>query len=419
MIFLTFIDNNYGQHWSIEVSTQGHSFITLIVSFLLVSRVNIALGRYNDARGHIGTMYQELRELACYVCVYTYDRQEQVDKEWRHEVAYRGLILLRTAMAVIDYPDTKVAAWNLPELNGIEMEEIKRQLLSTVNDTNGSIDDSVRQSSSTVSRYGHKARDEWDETMRVPIRLAYLLRKSIHLQVTRLSKEMVNPQEAKILGCVDAFMNGYYGIRKFLTTVSQQCVCNCTLVKSFENVVLENFANSCVLLNAAHFPDSVVLESQSLPPSHHSHSLDLTTIINYTQPVPFPLIQMARTFLFLYIFTVPFVMLADDSGVVPHCFAVFIMTYGFLGLEVVAIELDNPFGSDENDFDNSGMAENAYEDTYLTILDVDGQKWADKLRKRMDDQFDIKNANNESWLNDKSDIKNTATEETMLLDEVV
>ena len=83
----------------------------------------------------------------------------------------------------------------------------------------------------------------------------------------------------KLLGSVDSFMGGYYGIRKFLTT-----------------------------------------------------------------PVPFPLIQMARTFVFLYLFTVPFVLLADKSSNVAHCLTVFLMTYGFMGLEVVAIELDDPFG---------------------------------------------------------------------------
>lgn len=70
------------------------------------------------------------------------------------------------------------------------------------------------------------------------------------------------------------------------------------------------------------------------------------------QPVPFPLIQMARTLLFLYVFTVPFVMLSDNSSNVAHCFTVFLLTYGFVGLEMVAIELDNPFGHDPNDFNN-------------------------------------------------------------------
>lgn len=59
---------------------------------------------------------------------------------------------------------------------------------------------------------------------------------------------------------------------------------------------------------------------------------------------------MARTFVFLYVFTVPFVMLSDASSDLAHCVMVFLMTYGFVGLETVAIELDNPFGDDPNDF---------------------------------------------------------------------
>jgi predicted membrane chloride channel (bestrophin family) len=97
---------------------------------------------------------------------------------------------------------------------------------------------------------------------------------------------------------------------------------------------------------------------------------------------------MARTFLFLFVFTVPLVFLSDkNSSLMYHCVAVFIVSYGFVGLETVAIELDDPFGDDENDFDNEGMAEKAYEDMYLTILDIDGPEWASKLRIRMHSQF--------------------------------
>ena len=60
---------------------------------------------------------------------------------------------------------------------------------------------------------------------------------------------------------------------------------------------------------------------------------------------------MARTFLFLYVFTIPFVMLGDASSDVAHCCVVFLITYGFFGLEIVAIDLDDPFGDDANDFD--------------------------------------------------------------------
>lgn len=109
---------------------------------------------------------------------------------------------------------------------------------------------------------------------------------------------------------------------------------------------------------------------------------------------------MSRTFLFLYVFTVPLVLLQDDSSNVAHCFMVFLLTYGFMGLEDVAIELDNPFGSDANDFNNNILAETAYEDIYLTVRDVDGPEWADKLRERMHDGSNKEHglADEQSWL---------------------
>jgi predicted membrane chloride channel (bestrophin family) len=67
-------------------------------------------------------------------------------------------------------------------------------------------------------------------------------------------------------------------------------------------------------------------------------------------PTPFPLIQMERTFLFLYIYTVPFIFAHDKSSTFAHCFAIFLLTYGLLGLEVIAIQLDDPFGDDAIDF---------------------------------------------------------------------
>jgi predicted membrane chloride channel (bestrophin family) len=78
---------------------------------------------------------------------------------------------------------------------------------------------------------------------------------------------------------------------------------------------------------------------------------------------------------------------------------VFVLTYGFVGLEVVAIELDNPFGEDENDFNNSALAMTAYEDIYLTVADTDGAEWADKLRVRMHDSASQESLPTEqSWL---------------------
>ena len=73
-----------------------------------------------------------------------------------------------------------------------------------------------------------------------------------------------------------------------------------------------------------------------------------------TTPVPFPLIQMTRTILLFYLYSFPFVFLSDQDParmMIEHCVVVFLLTYGFMGLELVSIELDDPFGNDPNDFE--------------------------------------------------------------------
>lgn len=63
------------------------------------------------------------------------------------------------------------------------------------------------------------------------------------------------------------------------------------------------------------------------------------------------MLVLSQTFLFLYLFSVPLVLVGDtNSSLFAHCFAIFLMTYGFMGLEVIAIALDDPFGDDPIDF---------------------------------------------------------------------
>lgn len=58
--------------------------------------------------------------------------------------------------------------------------------------------------------------------------MAYELRKAVHSQRKRFgNQKLETSQENKLLGSIDSFMNGYYGIRKFLTTpgTSEKYVC--------------------------------------------------------------------------------------------------------------------------------------------------------------------------------------------------
>lgn len=277
----TFFDDDY----YLAITAQSHTFLTLVISFLLVSRVNTALTRYSAARNSLSIMFRHSRELIQSACIFSSKHNNKGDddvlaQEWRHELVYRTLVLLRTAMAVIDYPTTKLPAWYVIELNGRERDTIEKNIHIIHPDL---------QSWSAVHLFGSSSYEQrlWKESLRVPIRLAYLVRATVHSQDTRLTHPIPACYEVRLHGFLDGFIKGYSSMRTFLTT-----------------------------------------------------------------PVPFPLVQMTKIVLFLYVFTIPFVLLADKSGTFAHVCAVLVMTYGFVGLEIVAIELDNPFGDDENDFDH-------------------------------------------------------------------
>eukprot|EP00565_Helicotheca_tamesis_P000730 CAMPEP_0185732368 /NCGR_PEP_ID=MMETSP1171-20130828/15898_1 /TAXON_ID=374046 /ORGANISM="Helicotheca tamensis, Strain CCMP826" /LENGTH=252 /DNA_ID=CAMNT_0028401831 /DNA_START=401 /DNA_END=1159 /DNA_ORIENTATION=- len=102
-----------------------------------------------------------------------------------------------------------------------------------------------------------------------------------------------------------------------------------------------------------------------------------------TTPFPFPLVQMARTFLFFWVFTIPFAIVGDISDPIDAMIINFFITYGFIGLEYVSMELDDPYGDDANDFDDLGMAQLVFEDIYITIYKTDGAESADELRSRV------------------------------------
>mmetsp|Transcript_47349 Transcript_47349/g.71685 ORF Transcript_47349/g.71685 Transcript_47349/m.71685 type:complete len:124 (-) Transcript_47349:287-658(-) len=92
---------------------------------------------------------------------------------------------------------------------------------------------------------------------------------------------------------------------------------------------------------------------------------------------------MARTFIFIYSYALPFALADSMIQPVGAMLVIFFITYGFLGLEFVAMELDDPFGDDPNDFDNLGMARVAIEDIYYNINKNDGAKSVEILRKQV------------------------------------
>ena len=65
---------------------------------------------------------------------------------------------------------------------------------------------------------------------------------------------------------------------------------------------------------------------------------------------------------------------------------IFFLTYGFLGLEYVCMELDDPYGNDPNDFPGQRWAETVFEDIYIAIYKTDGYASAVALRSRVSER---------------------------------
>ena len=60
MLGLTFMKNDAIN--ALKISDQGHTFVTMVMSFLLVSRVTMAMARYSEARNQIESMTRGARE---------------------------------------------------------------------------------------------------------------------------------------------------------------------------------------------------------------------------------------------------------------------------------------------------------------------------------------------------------------------
>jgi hypothetical protein len=211
--------------YSFKISNVGHSFIALIVSFLLVSRVNTSVGRYNEARSCIGQMYRETRELTQLMVLLSRrgKNNDRAAKEWRNEVAYRSMLVLRAAVAVIDYPTHHVPVWEIPELSGTELQfsiDGRRESMmrwahdSDPSSSRSSIEnDTDSRRNRNSNRSNHPTPDDliFLDCLRVPTRLAYLLRESIASQEQQLAHPMHIVLENKLLGQVDNILQGYYG----------------------------------------------------------------------------------------------------------------------------------------------------------------------------------------------------------------
>lgn len=111
----------------------------------------------------------------------------------------------------------------------------------------------------------------------------------------------------------------------------------------------------------------------------------------FTTPFPFPFVQMGRTLLFVWMFTLPFAITNGIAKSFASMVIIFLLTYGFVGLEYVSMELDDPFGDDANDIDDVFLMVQTTQAVYFLIGDSNGEKYRQKLENSLDRSKEMSN----------------------------
>eukprot|EP00956_Cyclotella_meneghiniana_P043737 scaffold285410_cov66-Cyclotella_meneghiniana.AAC.1 len=143
-----------------NMTGKGHALMAIMVSFLLVQRVNLALAHYHEARENLSGMLKFTRDLVAATAIHTKDDQTQSAKEWRNLIAYYTCLMLRLMMAASDYKSEGIEPWKIPELHG----DIKEELLKH------------NQITGYTGKFAHEKRTEKEEVYRVPVTMCHFLR---------------------------------------------------------------------------------------------------------------------------------------------------------------------------------------------------------------------------------------------------
>jgi putative membrane protein len=236
------------KEWQVSFSPQGHALMSLIVSFLVVSKINLAYERYMHARTAVGKSMQHIRELNQLAVVFTEYDTSTAANNWRFGIKTQSISLLNHTVRAIK-------------------DEEKALIFAQGASHNLAAED--------------------------PLTHVKFLRSQICSGSSVLPTEMPLLEKSKLLDTLSRFVDSHEGMLKLAST-----------------------------------------------------------------PLPFPLVQMGRTFLFLWIFSMPLVLVGHVFyDLYSTVVFVFFLTYGFIGLEFVGMQMLNPFGDGINDIGLEAIAQ--------------------------------------------------------------
>ena len=179
-------------------STAAHTFMSTLVSFLVVSRSNITYQRFMQARSGLDEMYCACREAVELAALYSTYIDCDGAKQWRHDLAYETIVLLRTAMSAVEY----------------QSKDIPSDVDCQQSDVNWCPHDKY------ISDFYHSERNPVDEIFRAPVVLAQKVREQVVKQRLKkyLKGKLSVSEENNILGKISSFVKAFQGIKKLMTT---------------------------------------------------------------------------------------------------------------------------------------------------------------------------------------------------------
>lgn len=277
----------------------------------------------------------EITQLACSFTKYCGIEYQQ----WRSEVVYQCLILNRVTAAMV-YQGGRLEVWKMSQFDDDPLlltldddDGVNDGRVDGADGTNDNGNDDDDDETQDDSNLQHESIDlklpkemylmgrdlKSDRNLRVPCRVSQRLQEAI-LDHEMLPTKLDPIRESQLLDRVHDFMKGYREYRKILTA-----------------------------------------------------------------PLPLPWVQLARIFVFAYCFTLPFALFDRelDMSTVQSFFILIIVTYGFIGCELLYIELDDAFGDDANDLPVVEESEATATDILLSLASVDGIEAARAIRKKM------------------------------------
>ncbi|CAB9523489.1 UPF0187 protein [Seminavis robusta] len=256
----------YYYHFDLTFNVAGNTYLSLIVSFLVVGRAQNAIQRFWEARGAVGDALKSCRELSLMIIATTGRETTEEANLFRLLVKKQLVKLLRSTMEVI------------------QDEGLSLRLMQ------GEIDEKDKCvyifDSSRISKYNDTGH------ITDPLDVAGALYTILERNDEFLEKPIHFLRMNAMFSCISKFIDTYYHLTKFTTT-----------------------------------------------------------------PIPFAVGNMGRTALVVWIFTIPFVLVNQIDELVACVGLVFAITYAFVGLEFVVIELHDPFGDDPNDIEVERLCE--------------------------------------------------------------